>query len=172
MDEFEQIQLIVKGMPTLEDAQSFLAGKNMTELGEIAAQAGIEKPASTKAARIDEIIAALTSGEVAATGDSEPSPSSDSPEDDQASSGQGVLPEEERGGGVSLPAKVANFAPDELWPQILGWELDQGLDEDARAGFSDEELREYLAYLWDMGNRGQPPATWIPIKNYEFKGLA
>lgn len=173
LSEIETLQLTLKGMGTLADMQAFLMERKMTELESIAVEANVEgRLASTKIGVIDQIIAKLVSNVEAAT-ESELEavidPGADAP--DEASAGQGVLPVEEAGGGVSIPAKVAAMPPERLWSEILGWEIDQRLGEDTPV-YSTDELREYLAYLWNQGALGRDPKLWSPISDYEFRGLA
>jgi hypothetical protein len=176
LSEFDAMRLAVKqeAKNSLEDAHTYLKDNYIVaKLTEFAEEAGIEDPATTKDPLIEQLIAKLTSGEDAETGDESEAEEESEAEDEEAvpdeksvlSSGKG------RAKGVSLPAKVASYPPDQLWPQISGWELDQGLDEDAQAAYSEDELREYLAYLWAEGRTGQDPARRLRIVDYKFKGI-
>jgi len=147
LTELESLTLVLRGMPTLADQQEYMRQRSMTQLTDIAVGAGVDKPAKTKALLVDQIIAKLLSG-------------------DEASTGQGVLPVEERKRGVPLPAKVASYRPDQLWEIISGWEVAQGLDEDARAAYTEDTLREYLGYLWNARERGIPQPTWMSLVSY------
>lgn len=189
MSQFEVMRLQVKGAPTLESAATYLKDTfKVVDLEAFAVEAGVESPAKTKDALIDQVIAAVTSGEEANVQDDSPGSETaqesvsgddpgdvpappDAPTEDEASSDGGVLREEGRVPGVSLPAKVAKYRPEQLWPQISGWEIDQGLDDAARATFSEDECREYLAYLWKVAALGQPPKDWLKITEYEFQGI-
>ncbi len=149
LSKADTLRLALQGMPTLADQQEYLRKLNMTELGELAALAGVVSPAKAKVPLVDQVIAKLLSGENAL-----------------ASTDQGVLSVEERKRGAPLPAKVASYRPDELWPIMSGWEIDQGLAEDARATYSEDDLREYLGYLWDRREIGIPPKQWKTIAQY------
>lgn len=191
LSDIETLRLTLRGMANLDEMQAYLVGQyKMAELEALATDAGVEAPASTKGAVAEQIIAELTSNEEAnvvlandMSGEISSPSAADYPVgkdlstveggpndprrvDDAASSGQGVLPEEGRGKGVGVPAKVAAMEPEQLWTEILGWEIDQGLDADARAAFSDDQLREYLGYLWHMGALGRAPRFWQTIEVY------
>ncbi len=147
LSQTDTLRLALRGMPTLADQQAYLRKFNMTMLGEMALAAEIDKPAHAKNGLVDQIIAKLLSGDVASTD-------------------QGVLSVGERKRGAPLPAKVASYRPDELWLIISGWEIDQGLDEDARAAYSEDDLREYIGYLWDSRELGVPPKQWQTLTQY------
>lgn len=166
LSDVDSLRLTVRGMGTLAEMRAYLMARKMGELEMIAVEAHVSgRLASTKIGVADQIIAKFTS-------DEEVVPEAPIGTSDEASSDHGVLPEEVRSVGVSLPAKVAATLPEQLWPQILGWEIDQGLDESARAAFTTDQLREYLGYLWHMGQMGRAPRAWARITEYEFRGLA
>ena len=192
LSEFDQMRLVVRGAANLEDASAFMKDRyKVAELEALAAEAGVESPAKTKDALIEQIIAKVTSGEeanvdadasettVGAGPDASADPDAESPEAgtssgdsaDEASSDAGVLPEEGRIPGVSLPEKVAKYRPEQLWSIISGWEVDQGLGADARAAYTNDELREYIAYLWYQNQMSRPRQDWLRITEYEFQGI-
>ena len=179
MSDLDNMRITVRAAANLEEAATYLDGTfKVIELTGFANELGIEKPASVKPALIEQIIAKVTSGEEANINSDDatvPEEAKDEgpkpPEEDEADPESGVLSGEEVVRGVSLPAKVASYPSAHLWTQILGWEIDQKLDADARATYTEDELREYLAYLWNQGALGQPPSSWSPITDYEFRGI-
>ena len=179
LSEYDNMRLSLRSAgETLEEQILFLKDAyKMAELEAFAEMAGVASPAKTKDALAEQIIAIVTSGEEANVDDEADSPNDDAGEDeadspeDPAEPETGVLSGEGVVRGVSLPAKVAKYRPEQLWPQILGWEVDQGLDEIARSAFTEDELREYLAYLWRVRDLGVKPQNWAKITEYEFRGI-
>lgn len=167
LSEFDNLALTIRSSgESLEDlSETLKASYKMAELEAFALEAGIDAPARGKEALITQLIAQVTSGEDAVVDDTNP------PQDEAPPDQVGVLPGEGGVRGVSLPEKVAKYRPEQLWPQILGWEIDQGLDEDARASYSEDECREYLAHLWTAVNMGRPITGLPKITEYEFRGI-